>query len=76
MFMVRAKIAVWELALPCSVTNPNTMDLSNCTVSLGARSVAAIMDGSVNSTALFPAPDKISSNLSEMSFTSAARPCI
>ena len=37
MFIIRARIAVWELVEPCTVTNPRILSLSNCTVSLGVQ---------------------------------------
>ena len=75
-FMVLARIAVWELALPSSVTNPSSLDLFICTVSLGARSLAARITGS--SPGSFPSrrPWRMPTTRSAMSFTSAERACM
>ena len=75
-FIVLARIAVWELDEPYIVANPSTFSLSSCTVSLGARSSAATIQGSVISRVPLLTPQRISSTRSETSFTSAARPCI
>ena len=74
--MVLAKIAVWEFVEPCTVTNESTLSLSSCTVSDGARSSAKMITGSSVVTPVFPAPERLFNTLSEISFTSAARPLI
>jgi len=56
MFMVRARIAVWELGEPALVTNERTMAWSSWTVSDGARSSATRMTGSVKLLAFTPPP--------------------
>ena len=72
-FIVRAKIAVWEFVEPPCVTKDSTISLSSCTVSLGAKSSEAKMTGvSVTSPPSW-LPDRIDTTRSEMSFTSAAR---
>ena len=45
MFIVLAKIAVWELTEPFSVTKASTFDLSNLIVWLGNKSFANIIAG-------------------------------
>ena len=75
-FIVRARIAVCELEDPYIVAKPRTLLLSSCTVSLGARSSAAIIHGSVISFIPPDTPHKISNTRSDTSFTSAALPCI
>ena len=70
--MVLARIAVWEFAEPYLVTNPNSLDLSICTVSLGAKSSATRMTGSSISAISCPFPLSTLTILSEISFTSAA----
>ena len=73
--MVRAKIAVWELEEPSVVTKASRLSLSICTVSLGARSSAMIITGSMISC-LSVCPIRMRIRRSEISLTSAARPCI
>ena len=46
MLIVRARIAVWELTEPCTVTKDSTLSFSSCTVSDGAKSSARIITGS------------------------------
>ena len=46
MFIVLARIAVCELADPYMVMKDSAFSLSSCTVSLGTRSSAAMIDGS------------------------------
>ena len=58
-FIVRARIAVCELEDPYIVAKPRTLLLSSCTVSLGARSSAAIIHGSVISFIPPDTPHKI-----------------
>ena len=45
----RARMAVWEVRLPTSVTKPSTLAGSSCAVSDGVRSLATTMQGSVRS---------------------------
>ena len=71
-FIVLARIAVWELEEPFLVTNARTLLLSICTVSLGARSSATIIDGSAASISPSSCPDNTRTRRSEISFTSAA----
>ena len=42
---ILARIAVWELVEPCTVTKARIFDLSICTVSLGLKSSATMMEG-------------------------------
>ena len=44
--IVLASIAECEFSEPCTVTKDNTLSLSSCTVSDGARSSATIIEGS------------------------------
>ena len=64
--------SVWELEEPFLVTNARTLLLSICTVSLGARSSATIIDGSAASISPSSCPDNTRTRRSEISFTSAA----
>ena len=73
MFMLRARIAVWEFGDPCSVINPSSMSFSSWTVSLGARSSAIRITGFVRKPDSTASPERIFSSRSVMSFTSAAR---
>ena len=76
MFIVRARIAVWEFVEPALVTNARTISLSSCTVSDGARSSATRMIGSVKLLASAPPPIRSATRREEISLTSAARPLI
>ena len=73
MFMLRARIAVWEFGEPCSVINPSSMSFSNCTVSLGARSSAIRITGWVRKPDSTASPESIFTRRFVISFTSAAR---
>ena len=75
-FIMRARIAVWELAEPFWVTMARILSFSNCTVSLGARSSARIITGSGIASALTCVPLKIAIRRPEISLISAARPRI
>ena len=71
-FIVLAKIAVWEFEEPSSVTKPRSFSLSSCTVSLGARSFAT----TITDSSKFPisiSPLKIRMTRSLISFTSTLR---
>ena len=48
MFIVRARIAVWELVDPSLVTNASTLERSSWIVSLGARSSARMIACSIS----------------------------
>ncbi len=69
MLIVRARIAVWELVEPSFVTNANNLLLSICTVSLGAKSFAAIIQGSTRSSFAQP-PVNMRTIRSDISLTS------
>ena len=72
-FIIRARIAVWELVDPCTVTNASIFSLSICTVSLGVKSSATIIDGSVFSQSGCSSPLKLLTRRLDISFTSAER---
>ena len=72
--MVRARIAVWELVDPSFVTKERTKDLSNCTVSDGAKSSANKMTGSVELIPPATTPDNTFTTRLEISLMSAALP--
>ena len=73
MFMLRARMAVWLLALPSRVTKPSSRLLSSRTVSEGARSSATRMEGSVPCMLSTSVPCRMSSMAWAMSMTSALR---
>ena len=71
--MARARIAVWELADPSSVTKARILVLSICTVSLGARSLASRITGSSQASSASGRPRRILTTRSATSRMSAAR---
>ncbi len=73
MFIILARIAVWELVDPFLVTNAKTFVLSSCKVSLGAKSSATKIYGSSVRNELSAFPCNILIRRLEISFTSAAR---
>ena len=71
--MVRAKMAVWELAEPLAVMKASTRSRSSRAVSLGARSSAAMMAGSASISASSSRPVSRRITRRDTSSTSAAR---
>ena len=76
MFIIRARIAVWEFVEPWTVTNARILRLSICTVSLGVRSSATMMDGSICAQSSSSSPLRFRIRRFEISFTSAERACM
>ncbi len=76
MFIVLARIEVWELELPFSVTKARIFDLSSCTVSEGARSSAPTITGTSDLIPVSSALASIEISLSDISLTSAALACM
>ncbi len=72
MFIILARIAVWELVEPCTVTKARIFDLSICTVSLGLKSSATMMEGSMDARSTSSCPIRFLTRRLEISFTSAA----
>lgn len=75
-FIIRARIAVWEFVEPCTVTKARILLLSICTVSLGVRSSATMIDGSMVLQSICSSPDRLRTSRLEISLTSAERACI
>ena len=73
MFIIRARIAVWELVEPWTVTNARILSLSIWTVSLGLKSSATITDGSIELKSVSSCPLKLRTRRSEISLISAER---
>ena len=68
MFIIRARIAVWEFVEPWTVTNARILRLS--------RSSATMMDGSICAQSSSSSPLRFRIRRFEISFTSAERACM